>query len=331
MDEFDDNPFDENLCDEPSTDVGGVKPTSLSHLIGQRTVIEQVKTAIDAAQMDGLRMDSALLVGPPGVGKSALASVIAQEMASEFHEVLGQSIKNPSDLNALLLSAKDRDIVHIDEAHELDRRFQTALYLACDQHKLIVNGGKKPQTLPIADFTLLLSTTDEYHLLPPLRDRMKLVLRFDFYSHEDLRTLVEQRAKALRWDVDDCTILSIANRARGTPRIALRLLQACRRVCRAEGETAITAKHLYRACELEQMDDLGLGPCEKRYLLILADGGSRLNVIASTLGLPTRTVSQVVEPFLIRLGLILKDDQGRRELSAKGREHLCNPFRSEDR
>src|SRR5580704_800389 len=133
MDEFDDESFDDNLCDEPATDVGGVRPSSLSHLIGQRSVIEQVKVALDAAQMDANKMDSALLVGPPGVGKSALAGVIAQEMASELHEVLGQSIKTPADLNALLLAAKEKDIVHIDEAHELDKRFQTALYLATDQ------------------------------------------------------------------------------------------------------------------------------------------------------------------------------------------------------
>jgi holliday junction DNA helicase RuvB len=324
MDEFDDNPFDDNLCDEPSTDVGGVKPTSLSHLIGQRTVIEQVKVALDAAQMDANKMDSALLVGPPGLGKSALAQVIAQEMATDFHEVLGQSVKTPADLNALLLAAKDKDVIHIDEAHELRREYQTALYLAMDQQKLIVNGGKRPQTIPIADFTLLLSTTDEHCLLQPLRDRMKLLLRFDFYSREELRTLIEQRARALKWELDDCTVLSIANRARGTPRIALRLLQACRRVCRAEGETGINAKHLLRACELEQIDIEGLGPTEQKYMKILGDGGSRLNVIASTLGLPARTVSQVVEPFLIRIGFVVKDDAGRRQLTAKGREHLSN-------
>src|ERR1700733_6704966 len=314
--------FEDDTCDEPASDVGGVKPTSLSHLIGQKGVIEQVTVAIDAPQMDGNKMDSALLVGPPGVGKSALAGVIAQEMASEFHEVLGQSIKAPADLNALLLAAKEKDVVHVDEAHELDKRFQTSLYLAMDQQRLIVNSGQKPQAIPIADFTLLLSTTDEHCLLQPLRDRMKLVLRFDFYSYEDLRTLIQQRARALRWEVDDCTVLSIANRAKGTPRLALRLLQACRRVCRAEGESNITPNHLLRACELEQIDTSGLGPSEKKYMQILAEGGSRLNVIASTLGLPARTVSQVVEPFLIRVGFVLKDDQGRRQLTAKGREHL---------
>jgi len=159
-------------------------------------------------------------------------------------------------------------------------------------------------------------------LLQPLRDRMKLLLRFDFYSYEDLRTLIHQRCKALRWEIDDCVVLAIANRAKGTPRLALRLLQACRRVCRSEGETAITANHLLRACELEQIDTQGLGPHEKKYMQIVADGSSRLNVIASTLGLPARTVSQVIEPFLIRVAFIIKDDVGRRQLSAKGREHL---------
>jgi len=324
MDDSDFNPFQ-----KPATDINEVAPSSLSHLIGQKGVIEQVKIAIDAAQMDGKKMDSAMLVGPPGVGKSALAKVIAQEMATDFHEVLGQSIQWPDDLNALLLAAKDKDVVHIDEAHELHRQFQTALYLAMDQQKLILNNGKKPQTIPIADFTLLLSTTDEYCLLQPLRDRMKLVLRFDFYSDEDLMTVLLHRTKALRWNVEYCSLVSIAKRSRGVPRLALRLLQACRRVCRAEGESAITEEHLERACELEQIDEVGLGPYEAKYLKILGDAGSRLNVLASMLGLPARTVSQVVEPFLLRSGLIVKDDQGRRQLTAAGRMHLSNLRRSD--
>jgi Holliday junction DNA helicase RuvB len=116
----------------------------------------------------------------------------------------------------------------------------------------------------------------------------------------------------------------IAQRSRGTPRLALRLLQACRRVCRAEGENAITIDHLDRACLLEQIDPLGLGPTEQQYLRILAEGTSRLNVIASRLGLPARTVAEVTEAFLIRAGLVAKDDQARRQLTAEGREHLSN-------
>ena len=153
-------------------EVNDVAPSSLSHLVGQKSVIEQVRVAIDAAFADNRKFDSAMLVGPPGVGKTALASVVAQEMATEFHDVLGQSIKGISDLNALLLAANDKDVIHIDEAHELDKRLQTALYLAIDRKKVLVRGGGKgqvPSGLSIGDFTLLLSTTEEYLVLAPLR------------------------------------------------------------------------------------------------------------------------------------------------------------------
>ena len=208
-----------------------------SHLIGQRGVIDQVRVALDAAQMDNKKFDHALLVGPPGMGKSALAAVIAQEMAANFHEVLGQSIKNSADLNVLLLAAKDKDVIHIDEAHELDRQHQTALYLAVDKRKLIVQNGKTPMSLPLADFTLLLSTTDEYGLLQPCRDRMKLLLRFQFYTEAELVKCLRHRSKALRWTVDEAVFPEITKRAKGTPRLALRLLQSARRCARAEGDT----------------------------------------------------------------------------------------------
>jgi holliday junction DNA helicase RuvB len=301
----------------------GTGPTSLSHLIGQRQVIRQVEVALDAAQIDARRFDHALLVGPPGLGKSAVANVIACEMAGGFHEALGQSLKSPSDLNALLLGARDRDVVFIDECHELRKEFQTALYLALDKRALFVRGsGGKPQGIPIADFTLLIATTDEYCLLQPLRDRMKLLLRYEFYSVEELVGVLKHRIKAWQWIAEESVLPTIAERSRGTPRLALRLLQSCHRVCRALGETDITLAHLSRACELEQIDRLGLGPTEQAYLRILVDGPTRLNVIASMLGLPQRTVSQVTEAFLIRAGLVTKDHQGRRELTAKGREYL---------
>ncbi len=153
---------------------------------------------------------------------------------------------------------------------------------------------------------------------------MKMVLRFQFYSNEELEKIVMHRAKALEWDLDELVPSLIATRSRGTPRLALRLLQACRRVCRALGEQAITIGHLWKACALEGLDDCGLGPIEQQYLQAVADGANRLNVIASVLGLPARTVAEVTEPFLIRTGLILKDDQGRRQLTAGGREHLSN-------
>lgn len=305
-----------------ASDIHDVSPTSLSHIVGQRGVVDQLRVALDAAFEDGKRLDDCLLVGPPGLGKTQIATVLAMELATKCHEALGQSITNAADLNALLLAAKDKDIIFIDETHELQKSFQTALYLALDKRKVTIVGGKSVQSIPLAKFTLVLGTTDEYSLLSPLRDRMKLVLRFQFYGAEDLRQIITHRAKALQWDVEDLVPPMIAQRSRGTPRLALRLLQACRRVCRAEGEKKITLDHLRKACALEGLDDRGLGPTEQQYLRALAEGASRLNVLASVLGLPTRTVSEVTEPFLIRAGLIVKDDQGRRQLTTTGREHL---------
>lgn len=315
------------MSEERASEVGDVAPSSLSHLIGQRSVIAQVSVALDAAFVDNKKVDHSLLVGPPGVGKSALARVIAAEMATELHEILGQSISSLADLNALLMAAKEKDVVHIDECHELGKEFQTVLYLACDQRRIFINGsgkGRTPQHIPIADFTLLLSTTDEYCLLQPLRERMKLLLRFDFYSSEEIAQVVYHRSRALRWDTDERVLPEIACRSRGTPRLGLRLLQSCRRVCRAAGEQTITIDHLQRACELEQIDALGLGPTEQRYLTMLAEGPTRLNVLASRLGLPTRTISEVTEQFLVRAGLVTKDDQGRRQLTASGHQHASN-------
>jgi Holliday junction DNA helicase RuvB len=306
-------------------EINEVAPTSLRHLIGQRSVVDQVKVALDASQMDGQSFPSTLCVGAAGCGKTQVAKVIAAEMGSDFHEVLGQAIASPADFNALLLGAKDRDVCLIDEAHELEKEFQTALFMAIDQKRVFLQGGtigRIPQSIPLADFTLLLATTDEYRLLLPLRDRMKLTLRFEFYQADDLVELLRQRSRALGWLVDDKVYFPIAERSRGTPRLALRLLQSCRRVCRSEGKNGITLDHLERACSLEQLDFLGLGPTEQQYLRVLAEGASRLNVIGSRLGMPSRTVAEVTEPFLIRTGLVIKDDQGRRQLTAKGREHL---------
>jgi Holliday junction DNA helicase RuvB len=307
------------------TDINEVRPTSLKHLIGQQQVVRQIEVALDASQQDGRKFDHALLVGPPGLGKSAMCQVIADEMATGFHEVLGQSLNSVLELNALLLTAKDRDIVFIDECHEMKREFQTGLYLALDKQQVFITTGTgSPQGIPIADFSLLLATTDEYHLLQPLRDRMRLVLRLDFLSIPELIQVVQQRSRALGWDTDADVFPEIARRSRGTPRLALRLLQSCHRVCRSLGEDEITLNHLRRACELEQLDNLGLGPNEQAYLRLLADSSMRLNVIASSLGLPARTVSSVIESFLIRAGLIAKDHQSVRQLTARGREHVLN-------
>ena len=297
-------------------DLNDSSPTSLAHIVGQKAVVNQLIVALSACFEDHKRLDDCLLVGGPGLGKSQIAAVLGHELATTTHEALGQSLKSTADLNALLLAAGDGEIVFIDECHELSKVHQTALYLALDKRKILVRGGNSFQSLPLAEFTLLLGSTDEYCLLQPLRDRMRLVLRFDFYTPEELTKIVKHRAKSLQWHLEESLPPLIAQRARGTPRLALRLLQACYRVSRAEGMEHLTVDHLSRACELEHLDALGLGLLEQRYLKSLAEGTNRLNVLASVLGLPARTLAAVTEPFLIRAGLVVKDDGGRRQLAS---------------
>jgi len=312
------------MNEERPTDINEARPSSVNHLIGQPGVREQMLVALDSAQQDNRKFDHALLVGFPGGGKTTSAQIIAAEMGTDFIEVLGQSLKGVADLNALLLQATERSVVFVDEAHELDKSLQTALYLALDQRRVLLQGSRKgstPVAIPLKDFTLLLATTDEYQLLQPLRDRMRLTLRFQFYQTEDLEKIVRMRAAALGWEVEPNIFPQIAQRSRGTPRLALRLLQAAHRVARADAGEVVTVANLERACTLEGIDHLGLGPIEQDYLKVLLEGPTRLNVLASRLGLPSKTVAEVTEPFLIRAGLVVKDDQGRRLLTATGREH----------
>jgi Holliday junction DNA helicase RuvB len=314
-----------NMQDNQGFDVNDARPSALGHLVGMEGIIEQIRVGIDSAFADGQKFPHTLLVSPPGCGKTELCSVIAQEMAVKLHYALGVSLKNIADLNGLLLAAKnDKDIIYIDEADDL--KLQVPLYLALDQRKIILSGGsgRSPMSVPLADFTLLLSTNFDHSLLPALRDRMKMVLYLPFYSEEELTEILARRCRALKWHVEDAVLPMIAQRSKGTPRQALRLLSAARRVARSEGESRLTRHHLLRAFDLEGLDKLGLSRVEQKYLRILAEGDNRLNVIAGRLGLPPRTVSQVIESFLLRANLICKDDQSRRQLTALGREHLAS-------
>ena len=305
-------------------EINDVAPTSLSHVAceSNRGVIEQCRIAIDAAFEDDRRLDDILLTGPPGVGKSSLSYVLSQEMAVPFHEVLGQNLRTPGDLNNLLLSCESKAICLIDEIHEAPHSIQTALLMCLDKRQIMVRGGSSIQAIPVADFTLVAATTEPYLILEPLRQRAKLHLELSFLSQSDLVTVVERRCRALSWDIESQVLPEIAKRARGVPRLALRLTASARRVSRADGRSLITVADLQRACELEQLDTLGLGPLEQKYLRLLMEGPKRVNVLASMLGVPAKTLSTVTEPFLLRAELITKDDASRRQLSPEGRRHV---------
>ena len=303
-----------------------VRPTSLTHLVGMHHIKAQVQVAIDAAFADGTKFPNTLLVSEPGLGKSELCSVIKHEMAVQMHTVLGMSVTHISDLNGLLLGAQDKDIIYINEADSLRQEFQVALYLALDRGEIVLSGGKSgrsPQTIKIPDVTLLLDTNFEASLLPALTSRMKQTLYIPFSEPDELTEIIRRRVRSLGWNIEESVPPFLAQLSRGVPRQSLRLLAASHRVSRSESESTIRLEHAKRAILLEGLDDQrGLTAQEQAYLRALADGASRLGVISSRIAMPSTTVQRVVEPYLLRSGLISKDE-GRRELTASGHEHLA--------
>jgi Holliday junction DNA helicase RuvB len=306
------------------------RPLSLGSIIGQKQVIETVSVALAAARNDGTRFEHSLLVGPPGLGKTQISQIIGQEMSSGYREILAQSLATVADVNAFLMASKDKGVLLLDEIHEADQAVQTYLFQIIDSRKLTLQSSRKSGGTPLQvkcpDVTLLLATTDEYGVLAPLRQRCRLTLRFDFYSPGELAEICSCRARALGWCTDsDEIFLAIAKRSRGTPRIALSLLQAAYRVCRSRNSELIIQEDLHTACRLEGLDESGLGPLDRNYLQVLQEGPAQLNVLASRLGTMSRTVSQVVEPYLIRTGLIQKGGGSKRELTSFGYEFLRGP------
>lgn len=311
------------MFDEIPNDLRDVQPTSFAHVIGQRHVTAALQIAVEASFQERKRLDDLLLCGPPGLGKSAFVTVLANELAVPFQEVLAQSITNTAELNSVLLSATD-GILFLDEIHLLHPVQQHVLLQVLDKRRIFLSGGKSVQSLPVAPFTLVGATTDFDGVIGPLADRFRLVLHLDYYDEAELVEVVRQRCRALAWDFEPDLLAEIARRARGTPRLALRLLQSARRCQVAQGAGRLTVAHLRRACEVERISDLGLDNVQQKYLHLLGGGPVRLNVLASMLGVSTKVLTQTVEPFLLRSGLVVKTDAGLRTLTKPGQEHLAS-------
>jgi Holliday junction DNA helicase RuvB len=306
---------------EEPTDLRDVQPQSFRHVIGQKHVTQALEIAVSASFAEKKRLDELCLCGPPGLGKSALVSVVAAELAVPMIEVLAQSITNTAELNSVLLSAT-AGILFLDEIHLLSAVNQHSILQVLDKRRIFLSGGRSVQSIPVAPFTLVGATTDFDGVIGPLADRFRIVLHLDYYNHEELAEIVRQRCRALAWDFEPELLGEIAQRGKGTPRIALRLLQSARRVQVAEGATTVAVHHLQRACEIERISDLGLDNMQQKYLALLASGPQRLNVLASMLGVSTKVLTKTVEPYLLRSGLVVKDDGGRRNLSESGQNHL---------
>ena len=306
-------------------EVNDCRPQVIEHFIGQKSVVLRSRIALESAWNQGTKLPHMLMQGGPGLGKTELSHILAREMGCELHEQLAQNIKDPKDLHAFLLTPKDREVVLLDEIHELPPISQTTLYRAMENQQIFLDckRGKKSRPLKIANFTVLGATTDPQKLLQPLRDRFKLVLDYQFYSEKEIEAMLRTRVQQLRWVVEDSVFSPIAQRGKGVPRTALRLLESVKMLASSLNEEVVRADHFQRTCQIESIDPKGLTGNEVKYLKILYenDGSTRLNIIASRLGLHPKHVSMIIEQFLIRDGLVTKNNSIR-VLTQDGLNHL---------
>ena len=307
-------------------------PSLIEHFVGQERVKQLVNTALEASWMDGNRLPHMIYSGPPGVGKSQLASIIAKETGVELMEQLAQNLSGISDVQGLLLQAKEKSIILIDEIDQLGKLQQVTLYRALENGKIFLTSGrkKKSTTIKLEPFTLIACTNFPEYLLKPLQDRFKITLPFTWYSKDEITTILKNRVVHLKWDVEEEVYIQIGIRSRGTPRIALKILESTRRTARANGDTTINLHHLNLTLKMEGIDSLGLTIDERKYLSIVQYHNNliRLNVIATCLGMSSRSVSTNIEPYLIRIGLLTKDPRnGCRVLTNNGIKHITeNPM-----
>lgn len=297
---------------------------NLDHVFGQTRAVAVLRTAINAyfhdrsKSSEEIAFPHLLITGPAGTGKTLLSETVAKECCCRISTELAQNLKSPEHVHGALMMLEPGDILFIDEIHELKN--QVTIYRALEERKLFL-GKKHVVTLP--PFCLIGATTDESLLERSMRERFRIHLRLTHYTDEEMFLLIQQRARRLGWTIEDDAVRQLSGKSRGTPRLAVRLLESAKRSASAEGTDLITALHVQKMCKIEGIDSLGLDMIEQRYLQILREGEGpvRLNVIATQMGLPRPSVEMFESDFL-RLGLISKSEKGRM-LTAKGFEHLA--------
>ena len=318
---------------QPGTEITAAAPRDFSHIVGQPTVVQSLEIACKAYWNDRAAgrtpsLGPFLFQGAPGVGKSLVANVLTAELAlSNLKTAIGQTFTAPAELHGWLMDSDDNTAFFIDEAQSLHKGAMVELLIAVDEHRIHVPIGTARtgvREIQLNNPVFIFASSNAEDLSPALRSRMRINCFFDYYDLESLTKIVKQRADSLHWQYECPAILDdIARRSRQIPRIAMTLLSAVRRVCRAEDSEVMTRAHLEQALTLEQLDSMGLNGQMRKYLTLLANQTSpmRIGVIASTLGVEMKMLQRTVEPFMIRQGLIIQSDKGR-AITDKGLEHI---------
>ncbi|MBM3304543.1 MAG: Holliday junction branch migration DNA helicase RuvB [Candidatus Aminicenantes bacterium] len=296
-----------------------LRPRTFDEFVGQETVKSNLKVFIEAARKRGEHLDHVLLYGPPGLGKTSLAYLIAKEMAVAIKPTAGPVIERTGDLSAILTNMQTKEVLFIDEIHRLQPSVEEILYSAMEDFSLdIVIGqgpGARSHKLKIKKFTLIGATTRAGRITAPLRGRFGIIHRLDYYKDEDLQKVIRRSAKILKVKIDDAGAAEIALRSRGTPRVANRLLRRVRDYVDVKGDGVITAREAQRALDMMEVDSLGLDDVDRKILQTIIEnfGGGPVGIgtIAAAIDEEKDTIESIYEPFLMRIGFLDRTTRGR--------------------
>ncbi|MCY4644887.1 MAG: Holliday junction branch migration DNA helicase RuvB [Bacteriovoracales bacterium] len=308
----------------------GLRPKGFDEFIGQRKIIDNIDIMVQSSKMRKAAMDHILFSGPPGLGKTSLATIVAQALGSELHTIAGPAIERKGDLAAVLTNLGPRDILFIDEIHRIHVSIEEILYSAMEDFRLDIligqGAGARTMEIAVAPFTLIGATTKSGLLSNPLRDRFMAHFHFDFYEAADLSRIIENSAKKLCLPpIEAGALQEMAERSRGTPRIANRILRRVRDFTLVGQKTSISLSDVRESLALLEIDSLGLDNMDRRILQAIKDyykgGPVGIDAICATLGEERSTIEDVYEPYLLKQGLLARTPRGRM-LSKRGMDHI---------